>query len=398
MKRGEKDFQPEGTNIQSEILHESRQAMYLALQSSRGHSGKQHLTARWYPDHNQARVDPPAKGIHFQTMGTSDSSGNIWLNFEEVLYLVERGSLECHWLGEDQHPMTLQTLYSLIFGPNNDTIGHKSLRTNDIEIYQVYSYLKRAGFIVRRAFSEDGSEVIKNSHNSTHLSRNLDSNSDFIRPILRSSFKFLKSVYLFMIGYIDQTPILSFLLQHAFHGLSFQGNTNITRSYKKVYQSLNFIPQNPITRKVGDSELSRGSALSEDNKASVFKPVFSVWKPRENFRKSNPGRPDWYFSVVSTLDSKAPTLSQTIALVHSVPVSSYSCIPSCVRRNKELVGRKDFLKDFFTERKIVHDIRCQTNLLRIGCSNVIVATVDAGIINMSSISKVPFGDELVCQD
>lgn len=38
-KRGEKDFEPNGTNIQATALAESRNAMYTALQGERGHAG-----------------------------------------------------------------------------------------------------------------------------------------------------------------------------------------------------------------------------------------------------------------------------------------------------------------------------------------------------------------------
>lgn len=414
MKRGEKDFQPEGTNLQNEVLTESRQAMYTALQSSgRGHFGKQHATARWYPELRQARVDPPAKGLHFQTIGKSDSNSDVWLEFEEVLYLVERGSLVCYWAGGSNTgnggdvPMSLQTLYSVIF---ESASGSKDTRKNEIEMYQVYSFLKRVGFIVRRISSDSQSTsntTTKPKPGSVKIQR-----QQSFTEVFNDAFNYLKSLYYSVPSFNElltgnyHTKLWTFLtnsVKHLCKDVRF--GDQIVRNYRSVYKSLDFIPTSKVPSASKANDKSRPfdsfkpfkSQTHNTHKPQTFsqekvkdpmdsiKPFFNVWKPKENFKKSNPGVADWQVAIFNTLNSKTPTLGQTMSLLNSVPVLGHQCSAACTKRREEF-GM--LLNNF-------HEIRCQTNLLKTGHRNIVIATVDSGIINMSSVSDVPFGSETV---
>jgi len=121
--------------------------MHEALLGERKHSGKQYVSATWRPSQRMAEVHM-ARGPHFKTVGKADRRGVLWLLPEETIYLVERGNLECWW--EEGVPMSLQGVYATAL----DGCG-------GLERYQVYAYLKRAGYILARAptfFHDDDDE------------------------------------------------------------------------------------------------------------------------------------------------------------------------------------------------------------------------------------------------
>src|SRR5437660_10653640 len=67
-KRGEKDFEPDGTKLQELALADSRQAMTDALSGERTQSSKLYVSATWRPSRLQAEVES-AKGGLFKAMG-----------------------------------------------------------------------------------------------------------------------------------------------------------------------------------------------------------------------------------------------------------------------------------------------------------------------------------------
>ncbi|KAF8435559.1 tRNA-splicing endonuclease subunit sen54 N-term-domain-containing protein [Terfezia claveryi] len=143
-KRGEKDFAPDGTHLQSRILNDSRSAMHNALSGQRQHTSRVNVHITWRREIGKGEV-MAVKGTHFKTMGRADKQGTVWLEREEVVYLVERGGVECWW--EEGVPMSLQGCYAECLG------GVEDGGVGWIERYQVYAYLKRAGYIVQRADS-----------------------------------------------------------------------------------------------------------------------------------------------------------------------------------------------------------------------------------------------------
>lgn len=118
-KRGEKDFAPlEGSQSrQAAALQESRSAMYTALRlgQTRTHNSKSYNKATWHPELARASMSVEGvHGIHFQTMGRYIAQRQrIELLPEELLYLVERGALEC-WT-EEGVPMSAQHVFMVAF-------------------------------------------------------------------------------------------------------------------------------------------------------------------------------------------------------------------------------------------------------------------------------------------
>ncbi|KAJ0424883.1 hypothetical protein BJY00DRAFT_298854 [Aspergillus carlsbadensis] len=181
-KRGEKDFEPNPTLFQADVLSASRQAMHNALSYPRLHNPKNRVIGVYAPNGPapppESKLDTTAevaptkkiptsigvsldtcvyvtnpKGGQFKTIGQADRWNRVWLLPEEALYLLERGSLDVRWprgaVGEGDEddiedsgiPMSLQAVYACF-------IGHSGLT---MERFSVYTGLRRLGYSVFRA-------------------------------------------------------------------------------------------------------------------------------------------------------------------------------------------------------------------------------------------------------
>lgn len=173
-RRGEKDFEPNPTLYQADILSASRDAMHNALAHPRLHNPKARIIGIYAPDgpesgwstttsgsaksataamHPDSCVCVPnPRGQYFRTAGKADSRGRVWLLPEEAVYLLERGSLDIRWpkslTGEEgegtsasEMPMSLQAAYASFMGRGGLAV----------ERYSVYSGLRRLGYAVVRA-------------------------------------------------------------------------------------------------------------------------------------------------------------------------------------------------------------------------------------------------------
>lgn len=81
----------------------------------------------------------------------------VWLLPEEVIYLLERGTIDVRWPADEDDedkmglPMSLQGAYAAFIGLENESGGGLTF-----EEYSVYAGLKRSGYSVHRAPSWDG--------------------------------------------------------------------------------------------------------------------------------------------------------------------------------------------------------------------------------------------------
>ena len=144
--RGEKDFEPDGTDRQQLALQTSRQAMYNALSVERQITVKQYIRADIV---NNVGLVRNMKG--HMTMGTT-RGGICELLPEELLYLVERGNVEAYY---NDLPLSLQQVYAVL--------------DLNLDHFQVYSYLRRVGYAVRRSKSVSTSSVVNTMwHGTVH--------------------------------------------------------------------------------------------------------------------------------------------------------------------------------------------------------------------------------------
>ncbi|KAF3936125.1 hypothetical protein ABW19_dt0200216 [Dactylella cylindrospora] len=320
-KRGEKDFEPDGTNLQSNALEDSRAAMFKALSVDRSHTGKNRVTATWRPSRSLAEVHEQ-RGVLFKSMGRADRTGTIWLLPEELIYMVERGSLECFY--EEGIPMSLQAVYAAAIKA-----------TGGLERYQVYANLRRSGYAVFRDPDRQHDDLFKAVHYP-------------YKAVKRPISKPVETTRSWNLG------IFGSLFRSIFYGNSSKGPfgplvpKGTYRSYKEIYSRL-LIPAKvlPSTEKGKDDP--------------YFNITFHVWKPQPQFKKSNPGPPDFYISVVSVNETKVPSLTQIDALFEGIPKTDDS--------SKSLYQK---LKD--------------------GRKSVILAIVDYGVISYLRLSDSRFAE------
>lgn len=297
-KRGEKDFEPDGTEFQDSALQSSRQAMYSALSGTRAHTSKNHCTATWIDEIRLARVEQ-ARGGHFMSMGRADSFGTIWLYPEELLYLVERGSLECFFPQGLQ--MSLQAVYACAV-----------TNASELETYQIYSHLRKIGFIVQRHTALDP------------MKDELPDSSNWLSymPNWGKYFKWHRGF--------------------------------VYRSYSDVFRDLNKKAPKAFP-------FSRNSPM--ESGSSDWRVQFNVWKPGVNFKKSEPGFPNYHVAVVSARSTAMPSFSETeVLLAGAISNSKFSSQPFMHK-----------LKD--------------------GKRSILLAVVDCGVVNFFKIAQVDFSDQ-----
>ncbi|KAK5115604.1 hypothetical protein LTR85_009775 [Meristemomyces frigidus] len=351
-KRGEKDFEPHATALQSNTLAASRQAMHNALSFQRVHQPKGYTTATYHPESNMAYAYNP-KGPLFARMGQvlpgkedplgdDELRGNrLWLLPEEVLYLVERGTLDVRWPADDDDgedkglPMSLQGAYAMFIG---DEESHGQALT--FERYSVYSGLKRMGYTVQRApsWNSPGPPLRPECYPPPPQRT--------WQPGFFSINHWWKTWFAGSSDDHDKDQASDQLIQPGLY-----------RNYADIYRRLALIDWYDPTRHLP----SEAEAPSTD---AGFRVMYHIWKPgSQTFKKSAPGPPDFRIAVVDGRATAVPTLEQLGALMDAVPYAPPK-------------------EDGQLYQKVRH-----------GYKNVILAIVDQGVVSYLRIADAGFGHE-----
>ncbi|KAK4227582.1 putative tRNA-splicing endonuclease subunit tsp-5 [Podospora fimiseda] len=318
IRKGEKDFESHGTLLQSSALEASRNAMQEVLSYSRVHASSGATVKGWYfPDRWKDYVeskDPEGKSWgHFRDRvvildGSNTSTQNLgravvgqkkgtpgrgkdWLLPEDALYLVERGSMELWWPRggletvfpggeepkegeEDEYakgvPVSLQGAYALLIGGEGER-GKISLRR-----FQVYSNLKRCGYLVVRAPPRTIEEKM-------------------LEEGRRGLWEWLSST---VAGWTERKPA-------AFGPLVKPG---LYRSYAQIYRQMALIP--------------RHKPLSVEKREEMKDPFgihYIVWKSAHKWSKLRQPPPDFYLSVVDAQETMVPQLGEISGLIAATP-------------------------------------------------------------------------------
>jgi len=125
--------------------------MHTALSFQRVHQPKKHILAYYHPETNMAYSEDP-KGPLFKSMGKvfpgkedplgprTAGTNRLWLLPEEVLYLLERGTIDVRWPADEDDedglglPMSLQGAYAAFIGMQSNAGGALTF-----ERYSVYA-------------------------------------------------------------------------------------------------------------------------------------------------------------------------------------------------------------------------------------------------------------------
>ncbi|THH20607.1 hypothetical protein EW146_g806 [Bondarzewia mesenterica] len=420
-KRGEKDFEPaQGSGLQQHNLDRARTAMFDALRATRAISSKSVSYAIWYPTLARAHVTV-ARGVHFASMGHSVarpspfpsspiSLGNTKKAFkrlellpEEALYLVEKGALFCSKEtsgslvmhegrtedgGEDGDedgdgmqgvPMSVQQAFAEIIGCEGLTL----------ERYQVFSYLRRLGYIVTRARPPSSAYPTPAPYPEPPLP-------------LSSPGSLFRRIFHFIFGPIKH--ILRKLLRPTFdwwHPLTHRRWMHHNMDYSSIFRSLRIIPSGHKSSLQFPAEITSPPSFSPPD-ADPYEIFYHLYKPSTPFRKTSPPAPDFSIVVVNARTTPIPTLAQLTRLYESLPTlppplprQRRPPPPSNGIQNSSLFARLlAFLKlkpkeahkgEKGQERKVNPFMA-----LRQGNKLVVIAAVDAGVISFFRFGEGAF--------
>ncbi|CAL5873143.1 uncharacterized protein PFLUO_LOCUS7412 [Penicillium psychrofluorescens] len=378
-RRGEKDFEPNPTEFQADVLSASRQAMHNALSYPRIHAPKNQVVAFYSPDGpipppahpvrepleavdeyrktsnsepktNPSRVSekgvgvsaeacvcvPSPKGTYFKSMGQADRWNRIWLLPEEALYMLERGSLDIRWpqeltgsVDELSIPMSLQAAYTCFIGRGGLTL----------ERFSVYTGLKRLGYALIRGPGWDDQVDEASNAQDRALQLNPTQRGPGLGGIFSRLFEWIHDPL--STASTTTGPVVG---------------CGIHRSYADVYRKLAIIPwYDPVTPQPNLEP------------SAPFRVVYHIYKPSTSYKKTAPPPPDFRIAVLSTREqSTLPTLTQLSALLHSTPL---------VPPHGEKMNRMMYMR------------------LRHGYRNVILAIVDQGVVSYLRVGDAAFGKE-----
>ncbi|KAH6911511.1 tRNA-splicing endonuclease subunit sen54 N-term-domain-containing protein [Coprinopsis sp. MPI-PUGE-AT-0042] len=324
-KRGEKEYEPRaggGSNLQLHVLDRSRNAMFETLKAQRTVSSKVVSYALWHSNFARAEVTL-MRGIHFASMGHSAprpvaaEEGTIKIQKrlellpEETIYLIERGSLFC-WKSIDTlaglqderglenvpgAPMTVQQAYAEMIGVEDLTL----------EKYQVFTYLKRLGYVVTRTQPPSDYYPTPSSTVATAISNHPSSS-------ILSRFRALFA----LCGRLMQrilSPICA--SRDWWRPIQFSTFGKSDKSHAWIYKTLRFMPSGhsvPLVKAEPKRVVEK-----MPSKQSPYTLFYNIYKPSTPFKKSAPGPPDFQMVVVNARTTPMPTLHELTALFDISP-------------------------------------------------------------------------------
>ncbi|CAG5117096.1 unnamed protein product [Candidula unifasciata] len=134
---GQKDFEPDDSWLQNKALEKFREERSSVLSEARVEKLRNLVEGTW--DGSKRLVNVKKTGKFWAHMGFTDKRRN-WLYPEEALFLMECNALEVYHFGV---PLSIQEAYNMFLGSDVS-----------IDEYQVFSHLRRLGFVVLRHENE----------------------------------------------------------------------------------------------------------------------------------------------------------------------------------------------------------------------------------------------------
>lgn len=417
-KRGDKDFQPDGTDIQANRLKESQDAMYNTLEESSHNRLRQVLVGIWIATEKKVLV-PHAKGTFFKDIGKAvrinkHLQGN-WINPIEAVYLAERGSMviySSNWefdrllLGHDEEaitypevgqPIPIGYLYVLAFGHDPGLYDK----------YQVYAYLKRFGYLVqdfRRLDTRTQGDKYED-----YLKKKI-SFFDKIKLNFKKAFSYVFWLISskFCNSDID-TDLYSKALQIGVlapgpSGMHFR--TMHYFNYTSVFETLKLIP----SYRAFDSLRN-----CPPKKKQGYNLAFNVWKPYPNFSKNKPPPPDFQLCIINTEKQPFPRAQDFYYLFNELNfdfgndsmVSEKALVSRKNTKTPKVLTKKEIRAHRREEKELRLDReernrreyqRLRASKLKNGSSGrgLVLALIQNGVINYMEVREGDFNLEGPC--
>ncbi|TFK65598.1 hypothetical protein BDN72DRAFT_800974 [Pluteus cervinus] len=351
-KRGEKEFEPApggGSGLQLHILDRARNAMFTTLRADRTISSKGISYAIWYPALSRSHVTL-ARGTYFSSVGYSvarevefepeddgeDASmyherylqKRLELLPEETIYMVERGSLLCWRAPQNsgpgglssglkvaglEHipgpPMTVQQVYSEVIGAAGLTV----------EKLQVYTYLRRLGYVVNRAEPPDA------FYPSAAPPEPVPPEKKIVRDMVVPQLTWFQRIWSCFGSWPGQ--VWTALFGRGFNWwkpVSVSRWLSLGLNYPSLFQSLRFLSSTrhdrPLQRSIPPQSTTNKSPEMHTTPYHIF---YNVYKPSTPFKKSAPGPPDFRIVVVNARTTHLPTLYELEDLFNVVPEQTW---------------------------------------------------------------------------
>lgn len=293
---GPKAFAPDPENEDEEkVLECMLQEQRDVLKEQRIHKKGNLSVGTWKPDERVVEVSV-AKGPHWQHFGQK-KGGKMLLQPQEALFLMEQGSIELFYGGL---PMSFQQ-------------GFMSMLSDDFspDHYLVYAYFLRLGFTVLQHSPRNESVVSRKTDSSAEKSEELaDDNGDHV---------------------VKDKAAISSPVSHLW--ASDDGVTPLLRPEDAVSTAAVLSKLQVIK----NQRLATANVVERSGQQSLLV-AFDVYQPGVNFKKTNPGPPDFCITVcrycdfppslasLAFLSQKCSPVPLKIALVDGGNILFYSVL------------------------------------------------------------------------
>ncbi|CEP61894.1 tRNA splicing endonuclease subunit SEN54 LALA0_S04e03092g [Lachancea lanzarotensis] len=353
-KRGDKDYEPDGTNAQELLLYRAKKAMFDSISdAARGTVVKNQIKAYYVPQCHRAFIPHP-RGNFMHTMGKVDRNGTCWLTFNEFVYLAERGTITPYFKRSDRESHELDPLLSI----QDLYLLFKTAQETDE--FAVFAHLKRLGFIVISSQLTPKSESADIPH------------TDVKKGFRQGLSTLTKAIFTFF-------PVPTY------HPLQYHLTRYTTSS--QIYEALkNLVPYYAAPKTMHDLEKDKYVTKFEGDDHEF---TFDVWKPRGTFKKKVPGPPDFQLLVFNknSSDCTFPTyaeIKQRFRSVRSKYEGSLTQAHTASSPGSKEVGK--------AVKRLNPYIEQQRRLKR-GYRSFILAVMDDGLISFVKLTESDFGSE-----
>ncbi|KAH3902214.1 related to tRNA-splicing endonuclease subunit SEN54 [Saccharomycodes ludwigii] len=376
-KRGDKDYEPDGTNVQQTLLFNARNTMFDAISEAPRGLIIKHLNKAYYNIGSHTGIIYHAKGSFINNIGKTNSKGQIVLQFYEFVYLVERGTVIPYLKFDEDNEeaeiqLSVQDLYSFF------------RNQQELDEFMVYSHLKRLGYILHKP---------ENRKTTFFPSNLLTTNNNL--------FCQNKAFQLWNIFKISLASPLNLLL------LPYRSNAEIYINLQKL------ISHSKVVKTRAELLSTSHQQQIHTEKAPVsgsLNIAFDLWKPNPNFKKKCPDLPDFQILIHNKNLQNFPTfddfhsifnkLDYKFEFLDDIEWDEVSYVNEISR--KQLLTPKQQKQQQFNihneqkkNKKRVSENVLQLRRLKNGFRKFILAVIDDGLINFITIAEADFSTENV---
>ncbi|CDZ97668.1 Predicted tRNA-splicing endonuclease subunit [Phaffia rhodozyma] len=437
-KRGEKDFEPLelGVNVQERALRESRGAMFAALRGVRGGTNKTishaHLSLPTASDPKPLPYTILIRGNHFNTIGHTYRPPKVpgsemkppartVLLPEEALYLLERGSLFI-WRGDipsDAEERAKERdlakgngigLVEEVFtelGARRMTVQEGwALWGQDVTEgrYNVYASLKRLGYVVHRAPQHMPSHLLPPPAYvppvvppslARQAFHQVGLGLSFVRSTAWSVWNQLGRSWTAFWTRIDRLRHKRLEGEDRWKPLIEQRSTCQFEFYSDVFSHLRIFSapreQRAVTQGGNPVESTTDLGLKEPNPYDVY---YHVWKPSGQYKKREPGEPDFKIGVIDAQTLPLPSHNAFQEIFSTLPLLGPPKLrypprnPRPIPASSELIKEPTFLSRLAISLGLLKPVRTETKArgmltnafpsLKQGDKAFVLAVVDGG--------------------